>query len=453
MKTRTTARLAVIACAAPLAVVVALVARPAAGDSTPTGVRSNHAKHHHGKLQERFLYVSTISKSATDPDFIAVIGADPHRRDFGKIVNRIDMPNVGDEVHHFGYSSDQKRLLVPGLFSSRMHVFRIRRGGRRMSLEAVNDLAAQSGYVVPHGVMSMSGSPPLVTMVGSASDTTLPGGIVEIDDSTGTFVRHFGPGPVRDPGEHGPKYMYDFESLHGANRGISTTFGPPALCGGGIDPGCLGSEVAVWDVRRRRVTQTADLGAHSGALMVHFIGRHGVRRAFINTPGTNGIWLADDDDRDGVFDFQQVLGPDDGLLIPADVLPSPDDKYLYVSNWFANTVQQYDIRDPFNPVLNSTVLVPHPNMLRVSRDNRRLYVTNSLITTWDNDPDFGPPRNNDYGIWRFDVDKKSGDLTPFNSDGSAWVSFTHVEKKTTTGPAGPHMMLFDPSIPLEPGEH
>jgi len=28
-----------------------------------------------------------------------------------------------------------------------------------------------------------------------------------------------------------------------------------------------------------------------------------------------------------------------------------------------------------------------------------------------------------------------------------------VKKKTTTGPAGAHMMLFDPSVRLEPGEH
>jgi hypothetical protein len=33
------------------------------------------------------------------------------------------------------------------------------------------------------------------------------------------------------------------------------------------------------------------------------------------------------------------------------------------------------------------------------------------------------------------------------------VSFTHVQKKHTAGPAGPHMMLFDPSVRLEPGEH
>jgi selenium-binding protein 1 len=460
MRTRTTLWLTALSCMAVLAAAVAAAsgARPdAAGGATPA--RSEHAVSGHatkngGKRQERFLYVSTIAQSANDPDFIAVIGADPRRNDFGKIVNRVDMPNVGDELHHYGYSADQKRLLVPGLFSNRIHVFDIKGNGKRLALRAVNEqLAATSGYVVPHGVMAMSRGRALVTMIGAASDTTLPGGMVEIDDKTGAFLGHFGPGPVRDPGQLDPKYMYDFESLHEANRGISTTFGAPALCAGGIEPTCLGGEVAVWDLRQRKVIQTADLGAHSGALMVHFVEGHGVRRAFINAPGTSAIWLADDDDGNGVFDFQQVLGPEDGLALPPDMLLSHDGKYMYVTNWFGNTVQQFDIADPFNPVLEATVSVPHPNMLRLSRDNRRLYVTNSLLTPWDNDPDFGSPRNDDYGIWLFEADKHSGGLTPLKADGSAWVSFTNVRKKTTTGPAGPHMMLFDPSIPLAPGEH
>jgi selenium-binding protein 1 len=247
--------------------------------------------------------------------------------------------------------------------------------------------------------------------------------------------------------------MYDFDSLPEANRGISSTFGPPAGCAAGIEPGCLGDEVAVWDLRRREVVQVADLGANSGALEVRFVEKPGVRRAFINTPGTSAVWLADDDDEDGVFAFQQVLGPADGLELPVDMLLSYDDRYLYVTNWFGNTVQQFDVRDPFHPLLRATASVPHPNMLRLSRDGERLYVSNSLLSTWDNDARFGPPRNDQYGIWLFDVDQREGGLASVRADGSAWVSFANVRKKTSTGPAGPHMMVFDPSVRLEPGEH
>lgn len=404
--------------------------------------------------QERFLYIATIAQSASDPDFVAVVGADPRKPDFGTIVDRIDMPNVGDELHHFGYSHDQRRLIVPGLFSNRIHVLGIQGDGRTMRVEAVNDeLATRSGYVTPHTVIASSPRGALVTMIGAADGDTKPGGIVEIDTRTGAFSSHFGPGPTRGAGDLGPEYMYDFDSLRDADIGISTTFGPPARCGGGIDPTCLGDEIAIWDLRQRKVTQTASLGTNSGALEVRFIERRNVRRAFVNTPGTSAVWLADDDDHDGVFDVQQVLGPEDGLLIPADMILSYDHRYMYVTNWFGNTVQQFDISDPFEPVLNSTVSVPHPNMLRLSRDNERLYVTNSLLTTWDDDTRFGPARNDDYGVWLFDVDERTGKLTSFTPDGSSWVSFESVRKKTTTGPAGPHMMLFDPSVRLEPGEH
>ena len=407
-----------------------------------------------GETQERYLYVATIAQSATDPDFVAVVGADPSRDDYGEIVDRVDMPNTGDELHHINYSADRKRLVVPGLFSNRMHVLGIRDGGAALTVDAVNEsLVADSGYVVPHSVIATSRGKALLTMIGAATGDTKPGGIVEINTKTGAFTRYFSPGPSRDAGDLGPEYMYSFETIDDANLGISTTFGPPALCGGGIDPGCLGDEVAVWDVRRRKVTQTASLGASSGALEVRFIERRGVRRALINTPGTSAVWLADDDDHDGVFDFQQVLGPEDGLLIPADMILSYDQRYMYVTNWFGDTVQQFDITDPFEPRLNSTVSVPHPNMLRLTRDNSRLYVSNSLLTTWDNDTRFGPARNDDYGIWRFDVDPANGRLTSSTPGGDAWVSFENVQKKTTTGPAGPHMMLFDPSVRLEPGEH
>lgn len=420
----------------------------AASGAHPNPGSSRAARH------ESFLYVATIAQSASDPDFVAVVGADPDEPGFGTIVNRIDMPNVGDELHHFGYSFDQKRLIVPGLFSNRIHVFDIGRDLKSMTLRAVNeDLAGSSGYIVPHSVIARSPHEVLITMLGAATGSTKPGGIVRVDDATGAFESYFGPGPVRDSEDPGPEYMYDFDGRVESNRAISTTFGPPGLCGGGIDPTCLGGTVAVWDLRRQEVIQTADLGDHSGALEVRFIEDARVRRAFINTPGTSAVWLADDDDRDGFFEFTQVLGPQDGLLLPVDMILSHDNRFMYLTNWFGNTVQQFDITDPFRPVLTATASVPHPNMLRLSPDGTRLYVSNSLLTTWDNDAGFGPPRNDEYGIWLFDVDAHSGGLVPVNADGSAWVSFTDVEKKHTTGPAGPHMMFFDPGVRLRHGEH
>jgi methanethiol oxidase len=426
-----------------------------------------------GGNRERFMYIATIAQSPTDPDFIAVVGTDPTKSDFGQIVNRVDMPNIGDELHHFGYSRDQERLIVPGLFSGRVYVFEIGRGddddddgddddesggasgADEMELVATNeDLVADSGYTTPHSVMVLPQGQVAVTMLGSDTPTTSPAGIVTINDHNGNFAAYFGPPPTnRPPGTLGPNFMYDVDGRADSDRLISTTFGPPGICGAAVNPACLGDEVAVWRTSQRKVIQVASLGTNSGALEVRFIEKPGVRRALINTPGTSAVWVADDDDKNGLFDFTQVLGPEDGINIPADMMLSYDNKFMFITNWFGNTVQVFRITDPFNPVLTDTVDIPHPNMLRMSRDQKRLYVTNGLLTTWDNDPNLGGPRNNEYGVWLFNFNTTSGTLTSITPDGSSWIDFTNVQKATTSGPAGPHMMFFDPSIRLVPGEH
>jgi len=84
-----------------------------------------------------------------------------------------------------------------------------------------------------------------------------------------------------------------------------------------------------------------------------------------------------------------------------DINLSLDDRFLYVSCWGTGEFRQYDVSDPFNPVLTSTVQIggivnrtAHPKqpkkalnggpqMVEISRDGRRVYVTNSLYRTWD----------------------------------------------------------------------
>ena len=84
-----------------------------------------------------------------------------------------------------------------------------------------------------------------------------------------------------------------------------------------------------------------------------------------------------------------------------DINLSLDDRFLYVSCWGTGELRQYDVSDPFNPVLTGTVeiggivrraahptqpgkaLNGGPQMVEISRDGRRVYLTNSLYRTWD----------------------------------------------------------------------
>ena len=53
---------------------------------------------------ERFVYVAALYEGPgiDRPDFIAVVDVDPSSSSYGEIVHRTEMPNVGDELHHFG---------------------------------------------------------------------------------------------------------------------------------------------------------------------------------------------------------------------------------------------------------------------------------------------------------------------------------------------------------------
>jgi selenium-binding protein 1 len=85
----------------------------------------------------------------------------------------------------------------------------------------------------------------------------------------------------------------------------------------------------------------------------------------------------------------------------SDIDLSLDDRFLYVSCWGTGEMRQYDVSDPYHPrhvssakiggIVNRT---PHPSnpsrplngapqMVEISRDGRRVYLTNSLYSPWD----------------------------------------------------------------------
>ena len=82
------------------------------------------------------------------------------------------------------------------------------------------------------------------------------------------------------------------------------------------------------------------------------------------------------------------------------ILLSMDDRFLYLSNWLHGDLRQYDITDPSNPRLTGQVwmggllgkppavnghkITGGPQMIQLSLDGTRLFVTTSLFSTWDN---------------------------------------------------------------------
>src|SRR5918996_5299961 len=75
--------------------------------------------------QEEFLYLACLHEGTgvEAPDFLAVVDAES-----GRILHETPMPNVGDELHHFGWNRcnppchwpDSSHLNAPGVRSSRL---------------------------------------------------------------------------------------------------------------------------------------------------------------------------------------------------------------------------------------------------------------------------------------------------------------------------------------------
>jgi selenium-binding protein 1 len=112
----------------------------------------------------------------------------------------------------------------------------------------------------------------------------------------------------------------------------------------------------------------------------------------------------------------------------SDIDLSVDDRWLYVSCWGTGELKQYDVADIFHPRETGSVHLggivrrqPHPaapevplgggpQMVEVSRDGRRVYVTNSIYGAWD--PIFYP---DGVGAWAAKLDtnpENGGGLSP-----------------------------------------
>src|SRR3954454_14372575 len=89
---------------------------------------------------ERLAYIAAFDRSADQPDAIALLDTDPQSAAYGSVVGWTDLPNTGDELHHFGWNAcssalcpyaphphiERRYLIVPALRSSRVYVIDVK---------------------------------------------------------------------------------------------------------------------------------------------------------------------------------------------------------------------------------------------------------------------------------------------------------------------------------------
>jgi methanethiol oxidase len=194
---------------------------------------------------------------------------------------------------------------------------------------------------------------------------------------------------------------------------------------GGIVPELLlgkqyGHRLHVWDLRRRRHMQALDLGdEHQMALELRpahdptkAYGFLGVVVSVADLSASIWTWYRDGE-RWAVEKTITIpaVAADPAKLPPllkgfgavppliTDINLSLDDRYLYVSCWGTGELKQYDVSNPRAPrevgsvriggIVDRTAhpttgpLTGGPQMVEVSRDGKRVYLTSSLYAAWD----------------------------------------------------------------------
>jgi len=390
--------------------------------------------------QENLAYVAMLEPSRKRPDSLAVIDVDAASKTYAQVVGQVDMPNTGDELHHFGWNAcssclcpysphphmERRYLIVPGMKSSRIHVVDTKPNPRQPKIVKVIEpetVMQRTGYSRPH--TSHCGPDGIYLNALGSPDGGGPGGVFMMDPETFELRGKW-------EQERGSQYLaYDFWWHLGFDTMITSEWATPDMFENGVNPelllgGKYGHQLHVWDLRRRVHRQTLDLGpeyqmvlelrpAHDPAKAYGFVG---VVTSLKDLSSSIWLWYREGSNGNSEFKIRKVIEipaePADPEKLPpllqgfkavaplvTDINLSLDDRYLYVSCWGTGEMQQYDVSDPFNPKLSGSLKIggivkrtPHPGkpgkalnggpqMVEISRDGRRVYFTNSLYSAWD----------------------------------------------------------------------
>ena len=323
---------------------------------------------------ERYLYLFCVDADEEDNDFVAVIDVDPDSATRGTITYTLDLGSKGNETHHWGYTDDRTRIWAGGLKSSRIWLIDVATDPARPRIEKIlDDVPRSTGFSGPHTYYALPGRM-LLTFLGAA-DGGLPAGLAEFTND-GQLIR-----TIANPSD--APYGYDLAVKPERNRMITSSFTPSRNYRkplAQMDLKDFGSEMVVWDFKARKPLQVAKAGL--APLEVRWSLKPGADHGFTNCALDNSIWLfKGKGDGSTPYEFKKVA---ETAALPADLRQSPDDRYLFVSCFGGNEIQQWDVSDPERPKLFSSVSPGvQPNMMHVTGDGKRMYVSNSLLSTLD----------------------------------------------------------------------
>lgn len=395
--------------------------------------------------REKLLYTVAlyVGTGIEKPDYLATVDVDPDSDTYSQVVARTEMPQIGDELHHSGWnacsschgdeSMSRQYLLLPGVRTGNINVTDVS-DPRNPTLHKVisgDEIKKKTDLSAPHTVHCL-GADIIISMLGDA-DGNAPGGFLHINKDFEIVGRW-------ENDITGMNYNYDFWYQPRHNMMVSSEWGAPNTFMPGFDledvaAGKYGQSIHFWDFEGKKIVKSIDMGAE-GMIPLEVRGMHDPASNegfFAATLSSNVFrwWKT----KDGDFEIEKVIDVPtidvEGFPVPmpsliTDILLSMDDKYLYFANWLHGDLRQYDVSDPANPVLTGQVWLGGqlgkapkvngvdvqgaPQMIQLSLDGKRLYVTTSLFSSWDNQfyPDM---QGKGAQMYMIDCDTKNGGMS------------------------------------------
>lgn len=394
--------------------------------------------------REKLLYTIALY-SGTEveaPDYLATIDVDPESPTYSEVIHRLPMPYKGDELHHFGWnacsschddeSKSRRFLIIPGIRSSRVYVVdtQTARAPKIHKVIEPEELIAKTNLTAPHTVHCLANGQVMISMLGDGEGNG-PGGFLLLDENF-EIAGHW------ERKAETMRFNYDFWYQPRHNVMVSSEWSAPKTFYAGFEladvaAGKYGQQLHFWDWTTHDILQTIDLGEEGLIpLEVRFHHDPESTHGFVGAALSSNIWHWHQSNGgwavDKVIDIPAVEVEGWPIPVPSlitDILLSMDDRFIYLSNWLHGNIQQYDISDVTHPKLTGEVWwggllqkgstvkgrqsKAGPQMLQLSLDGKRLYVTDSLFSTWDNQ--FYPDLNQTgSAMLQIDCDTETGGL-------------------------------------------
>lgn len=415
--------------------------------------------------REEIVYVPCIYRNTpTDqkPDYLATVDVDPKSPSYSKVIHRLPMPYVGDELHHTGWNAcsschndptrSRSKLIMPSLVSDRIYVVDTSTQPRAPKLHHVIEPAEvhrKTGLGNPHTSHCLGNGQIMISAMGDSKENAR-GGFILVNGEDFSVEGNWE--------EHAASFGYDFWYQPKYNIMISTEWGVPKYLLAGFNPeDCAknryGHSLNVWDWTTKTMKQHIDLGPDGMIpLEIRFLHDPHATQGFVGCALSSTIFRFFMTP-EGTWDAEKVIAVPpkkvEGWALPSvpglitDILLSLDDRFLYFSNWLHGDIRQYDVTDRRNPklvgqvflggsvcsdtpvkvvedselksqppplIMNGKRVEGGPQMIQLSLDGRRLYVSNSLYSGWDKQ--FYPEMAKRGSVMmQVDVDTDKGGLT------------------------------------------